>query len=90
MAVGLARTGEITATKGRINQSNYNNFQVARMTDAPYQTNVHFVDSDALPTGVGEPGAQAGVGARTRRAVKARPARKHQAGPTSEAGRRAA
>ena len=56
MAVGLARTGEITATKGRINQSNYNNFQVARMTDAPYQTNVHFVDSDALPTGVGEPG----------------------------------
>jgi isoquinoline 1-oxidoreductase beta subunit len=56
MAVGLARTGEITATNGRINQSNYNNFQVARMTDAPLQTNVHFIDSDALPTGVGEPG----------------------------------
>ena len=56
MAVGLARTGEITATGGRINQSNYNNFQVARMNDAPYQTNVHFVESDALPTGVGEPG----------------------------------
>ena len=56
MAVGLARTGEITATAGRINQSNFNNFQVARMNDAPYQTNVHFIDSDALPTGVGEPG----------------------------------
>ena len=26
------------------------------MNDAPYQTNVHFIDSDALPTGVGEPG----------------------------------
>ena len=31
-------------------------FQVARMSDAPYQVNVHFVDSDAPPTGVGEPG----------------------------------
>jgi isoquinoline 1-oxidoreductase beta subunit len=26
------------------------------MTDAPYQVNVHFVESGALPTGVGEPG----------------------------------
>src|SRR5688572_9114055 len=56
MAVGLARTGEITATAGRITQSNFNNFQVARITDAPYQTDVHFIDSDAPPTGVGEPG----------------------------------
>jgi isoquinoline 1-oxidoreductase beta subunit len=56
MAVGLARTGEITAAAGRIKQSNFHDFQVARMGDAPYQVNVHFVDSDALPTGVGEPG----------------------------------
>jgi isoquinoline 1-oxidoreductase beta subunit len=56
MAIGLARTGEITATRGRIDQSNYNDFPVARMTDAPYQTNVHFIESDAPPTGVGEPG----------------------------------
>jgi isoquinoline 1-oxidoreductase subunit beta len=56
MAVGLARTGEITAAAGRIKQSNFHDFQVARMADAPYQVNVHFVDSDALPTGVGEPG----------------------------------
>jgi len=56
MAVGMARTGEITATGGRINQSNYNNFQVPRMNDAPYQTSVHFIESDAPPTGVGEPG----------------------------------
>jgi isoquinoline 1-oxidoreductase beta subunit len=56
MAVGLARTGEITAAAGRIRQSNFHDFQVARMGDAPYQVNVHFVDSDALPTGVGEPG----------------------------------
>jgi isoquinoline 1-oxidoreductase beta subunit len=56
MAVGLARTGEITAAGGRIKQSNFHDFQVARMNDAPYQVNVHFVESDALPTGVGEPG----------------------------------
>jgi isoquinoline 1-oxidoreductase beta subunit len=56
MAVGLARTGEITAKAGRIMQSNFHDFQVARITDAPYQVDVHFVDSEALPTGVGEPG----------------------------------
>jgi isoquinoline 1-oxidoreductase beta subunit len=56
MAVGLARTGEITAKGGRVVQSNFNDFRVARMNDAPYQVNVHFVESDALPTGVGEPG----------------------------------
>ncbi len=56
MGVGLARTGEITAANGRIVQSNFDRFQVARMTDAPYQVNVHFVESGELPTGVGEPG----------------------------------
>ena len=56
MGVGLARTGEITAANGRIVQSNFDRFQVARMNDAPYQVNVHFVESGALPTGVGEPG----------------------------------
>jgi isoquinoline 1-oxidoreductase subunit beta len=56
MGVGLARTGEITAANGRIVQGNFDRFQVARMTDTPYQVNVHFVESGALPTGVGEPG----------------------------------
>jgi len=56
MGVGLARTGEITATAGRIDQSNFNDFRVPRMSDAPVQVDVHFVESGALPTGVGEPG----------------------------------
>jgi isoquinoline 1-oxidoreductase beta subunit len=56
MAVGLARTAEITAAGGRIKQSNFNDFQVARMNDAPVQVNVTLVESDALPTGAGEPG----------------------------------
>jgi isoquinoline 1-oxidoreductase beta subunit len=56
MAVGFARTAEITAVKGRIQQTNYHQFQVARMNDAPLQVHVHLVESNELPTGVGEPG----------------------------------
>ena len=56
MAVGLARTGEVTAAAGRIVQGNFNDFRVARMNDAPYQVDVHTIDSDAPPGGVGEPG----------------------------------
>ena len=53
---GLALMGEITAKDGRIQQSNFNNFPVARMPEAPYETHIHFVSSDAPPAGVGEPG----------------------------------
>src|SRR6185503_7712392 len=56
MGAGLAMFGEITAAAGRIRQSNFNDFQVARMNNAVVQTNVTFVDSGAPPTGVGEPG----------------------------------
>jgi isoquinoline 1-oxidoreductase subunit beta len=52
----VVRTGEITATKGVINQSNFQDYPVARINEAPYQTNVHIVESDAPPAGVGEPG----------------------------------
>jgi isoquinoline 1-oxidoreductase beta subunit len=52
----VARTGQITATKGVIDQSNFQDYTVARINDAPSQTNVYIVDSDAPPAGVGEPG----------------------------------
>jgi isoquinoline 1-oxidoreductase subunit beta len=52
----LARTGEITATAGAIDQSNFYDYQVARMNDAPRQVDVHIVASTAPPAGVGEPG----------------------------------
>jgi len=52
----IARTGEITATKGVVDQSNFNDYPVARMNDAPYQVDVHIVESSAPPAGVGEPG----------------------------------
>jgi isoquinoline 1-oxidoreductase subunit beta len=52
----LARFGEITATNGVIDQSNFDTYPVARMNEAPYKTNVYIVDSGAPPAGVGEPG----------------------------------
>ena len=52
----IARTGKITATNGRIHQSNSDNYPVARIDDAPRQTIVHVVDSTAPPAGVGEAG----------------------------------
>ncbi len=52
----IARTGEITATSGMIDQSNFNDYQVARMNDAPVHVDVHIVQSSAPPAGVGEPG----------------------------------
>jgi isoquinoline 1-oxidoreductase subunit beta len=52
----LALFSEITATNGAIDQSNFNNFQIARMNRAPGNVEVHIVESDAPPAGVGEPG----------------------------------
>jgi isoquinoline 1-oxidoreductase beta subunit len=52
----IARHGEITAKKGAIEQSNFNDYPVARINEAPYQTNVYLVETAAPPAGVGEPG----------------------------------
>jgi isoquinoline 1-oxidoreductase beta subunit len=52
----IVRSGSITAKNGVIEQSNFNDYPVARMNEAPYKTTVHIVDSDAAPAGVGEPG----------------------------------
>jgi isoquinoline 1-oxidoreductase beta subunit len=52
----IALLGEITAANGRIQQSNFNNYPVARMNEAPLETHVHIVPSSAPPAGVGEPG----------------------------------
>jgi isoquinoline 1-oxidoreductase subunit beta len=56
MGTSLAFYGEITATNGVIDQSNFDSFQMARMNVAPRETNVHIVPSEAPPAGIGEPG----------------------------------
>jgi isoquinoline 1-oxidoreductase beta subunit len=52
----LALFGEITATNGVVDQSNFNDYQIARMNRAPRHVDVHIVESEAPPAGVGEPG----------------------------------
>ena len=52
----IVRSGEITAKNGVIQQSNFNDYPVARMNEVPTQTNVYITESSAPPAGVGEPG----------------------------------
>jgi isoquinoline 1-oxidoreductase beta subunit len=56
MGTSLAFYGEITATNGVIDQSNFDSFQMARINVAPRETNVYIVPSEAPPAGIGEPG----------------------------------
>ena len=51
----IALTGQITASNGIIDQSNFDSYPVARINMAPYKTHVHIVESSAPPSGVGEP-----------------------------------
>jgi isoquinoline 1-oxidoreductase subunit beta len=59
MGTSIALYGEITATNGAIDQSNFDDYQLARMNTAPRETHVHIVQSSAPPGGVGEPGLPA-------------------------------
>jgi len=52
----LALFGEITATNGVIDQSNFHKYQITRMNRAPRHVEIHIVESEAPPAGVGEPG----------------------------------
>jgi isoquinoline 1-oxidoreductase subunit beta len=56
MGTSIGFYGEISATNGVIDQSNFDTFPVARMNVAPRETNVYIVESDAPPAGIGEPG----------------------------------
>jgi isoquinoline 1-oxidoreductase subunit beta len=46
----------ITFAKGRVEQSNFHDYNVARLAPSPHEVNVHFVPSEGLPGGIGEPG----------------------------------
>ena len=79
------QTGEITAKKGVIDQSNFPDYPVARINEAPLQTNVYIVDSSAPPAGVGEPGVPPFVAAfcnaiyaATGKRIRELPTKKHQ------------
>jgi isoquinoline 1-oxidoreductase beta subunit len=58
MGLGLALRSELTFKDGRVEQSNFNDFEVARINEAPRETRVHIVPGNinVPPGGVGEPG----------------------------------
>jgi isoquinoline 1-oxidoreductase beta subunit len=47
--------GEINISDGRVQQSNFHDYRMVRMQDAP-EIDVYVMDSEADPSGVGEPG----------------------------------
>lgn len=54
-ALAAALTGEITLQDGEVQQSNFHDYPVLRISDMP-NVEVHIVPSAEKPTGVGEPG----------------------------------
>lgn len=81
----LALMGEITAAGGEIEQSNFHDYRVARINEAPIETRVHIVQSDAPPAGVGEPGVPPippaicnAIFAATGKRIRELPLRKHK------------
>ena len=52
----LAMMGEITAEAGKIVQSNFHNYPVARMKESPRKIDVTIVESNERHAGAGEPG----------------------------------
>ncbi|QYD68368.1 xanthine dehydrogenase family protein molybdopterin-binding subunit [Paraburkholderia edwinii] len=53
--LGAALYGAITLKDGRVEQNNFDGYQVLRMNEMP-KVEVHIVQSGEAPTGIGEPG----------------------------------
>jgi len=60
--VTAALWGEITLQGGRVEQSNFHDYRVLRLSEAP-QVDVHVLQSDESPGGIGEPGTSAVIAA---------------------------
>ena len=58
MGVSLATQGEISFRRGRVEQSNFHDFRITRMNEAPHDIHVHLLPRawDVPLGGVGEPG----------------------------------
>ncbi len=53
--VGNALYGNLTFKDGKIEQTNLDKYRIIRMNEAPKAIDVHFVQNDIAPTGLGEP-----------------------------------
>ncbi len=58
MGLGIAKYGEISFRNGRVQQNNFDGFQVTRIDESPAVTHVHIIPAgiDVPSSGVGEPG----------------------------------
>ena len=54
MAATVAMYGKVSFKKGRVKQSNFDDYRIATMKDSPRKIVTELVDSDAPPAGVGE------------------------------------
>ncbi len=48
--------GEITIKNGGVEQTNFDMYRVARINENPKVMDIHFIKSDSVPGGLGEPG----------------------------------
>jgi isoquinoline 1-oxidoreductase beta subunit len=53
--IGNALYGELTFVDGRPQESNFDKYRMIRMQEAPKEIDIHFVESELAPTGLGEP-----------------------------------
>jgi isoquinoline 1-oxidoreductase beta subunit len=53
--IGNSFYGGLTHDKGVSGQNNFNRYRMIRMREVPKQVDVHFVENDIDPTGLGEP-----------------------------------
>ncbi|MGI9220299.1 MAG: molybdopterin cofactor-binding domain-containing protein [Woeseiaceae bacterium] len=56
MGIGLALNTEIKFENGAVVNSNFHDYPVARMSNAPREINVEFIGQENTSTGLGEPG----------------------------------
>ncbi len=54
-ATSLAMTSAITLEGGKVQQNNFDSYEIIRMPQSPKSIQVHIIPSTAKPTGVGEP-----------------------------------
>lgn len=53
--IGNALYGNMTFTNGKPDKNNFHQYRMIRMSEAPKEIDVHFVDNGIDPTGMGEP-----------------------------------
>ncbi|WP_421879061.1 molybdopterin cofactor-binding domain-containing protein [Marinoscillum sp.] len=61
--IGHAMYSELTLENGKPSHNNFNSYQLIRHAQAPKEIEVHFVENEIDPTGLGEPGLPPAQGA---------------------------